>query len=449
MNKEIWELLTTFTEESQKAVKTKCQELGFNIDRGVVTLDEAFINLNTSSALLKDSIEKEKFNQIPISLQKRILAHIQGISTHQESIISGTDSIENLVNLIEKLYSDIWMFGLNNLSGEVLGYQEKLNQLKNMELEIKNLKESLNEGLHAKEKLDGLLDQSKEHLEVLEKNVLSSGEHTQTLSKLLQESTEANKAIESLATTISDNEEKSKSSLLASEEDSGKIEALKESIKEFFELIEEHKNKLNETTENAKSTVLKNNKETKTLTQKLRELENQIKDQMEKATGFSLFDSFQKRKEALAVSKSFWIKALSICVGASITLGTYLIYSTTGNFDTLFFIKLAISLPLIYAITFCSIQYSRERKLEEEYAFKSNISISLVPYKDLVEKLVTEENASEKEKYVTFIIETINKVFTSPIDKIFDGDKKNNDIGQKSLKELTSLIKELNSSTKN
>ena len=34
------------------------------------------------------------------------------------------------------------------------------------------------------------------------------------------------------------------------------------------------------------------------------------------------------------------------------------------------------------------------------------------------------------------IIETINKVFTSPVDKIFDGEKENKDISQKGLKQL-------------
>src|SRR5438445_13830554 len=96
------------------------------------------------------------------------------------------------------------------------------------------------------------------------------------------------------------------------------------------------------------------------------------------------------------------------------------LYFETKNLDTIFYLKLSMAIPLIYAITFCNLQYSRERRLEEEYAFKANISISLVPYKDLVEKLVNKSNPAEIEKFATFIIESVSKVFTSPTSKIFD-----------------------------
>lgn len=64
-------------------------------------------------------------------------------------------------------------------------------------------------------------------------------------------------------------------------------------------------------------------------------------------------------------------------------------------------------------------QYSHERKLEEEYAFKSNISISLVPYKELIEKVMINE-PQEKVKFTAFLIEAVDRVFTPPIDRVFE-----------------------------
>src|SRR5438874_3995807 len=37
------------------------------------------------------------------------------------------------------------------------------------------------------------------------------------------------------------------------------------------------------------------------------------------------------------------------------------------TYNAAFYLKLSISVPLIYAIAFCNVQYSRERRLEEEY----------------------------------------------------------------------------------
>ncbi len=112
----------------------------------------------------------------------------------------------------------------------------------------------------------------------------------------------------------------------------------------------------------------------------------------------------------------------------------------------MFYMKLSFSIPIIFAISFCTVQYSRERRLEEEYAFKSNISISLNPYQELVSKLMVDKKIpGEQEKYTAFLIESVNKVFTSPTDKVFDSHHKDSD---KTLKQVTSMVKTIAKSLK-
>ena len=47
MHNQILEILTTFTEESQRAALDKCSELSLATNRGIISLDESFINLNS------------------------------------------------------------------------------------------------------------------------------------------------------------------------------------------------------------------------------------------------------------------------------------------------------------------------------------------------------------------------------------------------------------------
>jgi len=49
----------------------------------------------------------------------------------------------NLTTSIEALNTSIWKYGLQNLSDQVLGYQKKLNQIKNEELQISKIKTQL------------------------------------------------------------------------------------------------------------------------------------------------------------------------------------------------------------------------------------------------------------------------------------------------------------------
>ena len=111
-------------------------------------------------------------------------------------------------------------------------------------------------------------------------------------------------------------------------------------------------------------------------------------------------------------------------------------------YNAAFYLKLSISLPLIYAIAFCNVQYSRERRLEEEYAFKSNISISLDPYQKLVGNLVDKAKPEELSKYTAFIIDSVNRVFTSPTGEIFEspGDRSS---AEKLIKSLGDFIEPL------
>jgi hypothetical protein len=158
------------------------------------------------------------------------------------------------------------------------------------------------------------------------------------------------------------------------------------------------------------------------LTGELKNLELQIKDQIEKAIGFSLFGAFQKRQESIVTSKKFWQWALFICVGAGVALGVYFLFTFRNmpSFNYLYLAKLALSLPVIYAISFCSIQYSKERRLEEEYAFKASISVSLNPYQELVGRLVDMKVPEERAKYADFIISSIESIFSSPTDKVYE-----------------------------
>ena len=104
---------------------------------------------------------------------------------------------------------------------------------------------------------------------------------------------------------------------------------------------------------------------------------------------------------------------------------------------------MSLSLPLIYAITFCTVQYGRERQLEEEYAFKSNISISLVPYQELVAKTMDRTNRRRLRRYAAFLIDSVGRVFTSPMEQIFEAETKHRGISNKTIQQLKALLEPL------
>lgn len=201
-------------------------------------------------------------------------------------------------------------------------------------------------------------------------------------------------------------------------------------------------------TENAQKSdeaITKNNAEFSRLSKELDALEGRIKGSIERATGYTLFHSFQKRQEDLAKSKWKWGIALAGAVLVSLLASGAFIYSLqyVKVYNAAFYLKLSIALPLVYAVAFCNVQYSRERRLEEEYAFKSSISISLDPYQKLVAQLVDKEKPEERLKFAEFVIESVNRVFTSPTGKVFGDETDSKNSAEKIIKAVGDVVEPL------
>src|SRR6185437_4427208 len=118
-----------------------------------------------------------------------------------------------------------------------------------------------------------------------------------------------------------------------------------------------------------------------------------------------------------------WAIAALVVISAAVTIwiAHEAQYYSVNSFA--FWVKLSLTVPLGFALTFCTVQYSRERRLEEEYAFKSSISVSLNPYRDLIHSMLEKDSNVDQAKYTDFVIESVKNVFTPPTDKVFDSEK--------------------------
>ena len=222
-------------------------------------------------------------------------------------------------------------------------------------------------------------------------------------------------------------------------------EALEKLEKSSSELITNTQAKVKDLEENfakrSEETVEANHKRTEQLIEDLAKLKDQIREQIQQATGFQLFGAFQARQNEIAKSKNFWVYAIGalvvISAGVTIWIAHEAQFYSANNFA--FWVKLSLTVPLGFAITFCTVQYGRERRLEEEYAFKSSVSVSLNPYRDLVHSILEKDGQVDQSKYTDFVIGSVTNVFTPPTDKVFDGEKKSG-FTEKTFKQTAEII---------
>jgi DNA repair exonuclease SbcCD ATPase subunit len=571
--KEIWRVATTLTDDAQNAAMRKARELGFDLNRGRIPLEETLINLSLNRDILLDAADKNKLVQLPLKLQYNLLAQTQKVSESLTALANGTDALLTIEDSVEDLTSIVWQYNLRNLSEEVLGFHSKMNQLKVLETAIRKAHREAEEFGTSSSRAQDLLAQIDEvsrttveiakstqsaveqvsttlarvqeqeqkvaaltiqaqqqdssaaqyaanaktasadveaiatktrglqsefdaartelaelttgvrHLLTTTEDTLSNSIHdlerrfdevksdadtqTNTLREKLNASTDElvrateakvdilTQTIEAQSTELDESVKK-----LATDTNARLMQAeatqqshLNTQLTDFNQRTtasaEEQRTaletKLAEITDKSDKVLAASDAEFKRLASQLDELEGRIKVSIERATGFTLFHSFQKRQMDLAKSKKYWAIALACAVGVSLAASTYFIHtlSSVTTYNAAFYLKLSVSLPIIYAIAFCSVQFARERRLEEEYAFKSSISISLDPYQKLVAQLVDQNKPDELAKYTGFVIDSINRVFTSPTESVFSEHPGDKNSAEKIIKAVGDVIEPL------
>lgn len=548
---QIWDISTTLTEEAMLAASTKANELGFDPDRGLVPLQESLINLLSARAVLEDAIQNKKLIQLPITVQKEILTNLQNVSKSLQGLINGVDEIVNLTNSIESLSTAIWKFGLHNLSDQVLGYQTKLNQLKNQELQIHRAVTELKASQKTAEKATAAAAEIAERETKAAAGLEAVNQTAATANTALEQIKEAENKINAVFSTVQQHEKQSGELLSAIKTANNELLSLDASVRKFYADVDEYRRKINDTGEQASSwlttsqnnvkkliddvssrievaidsfqqnaaklsddliqkiaadadqgrtkiteatgaaesqiselrketeatleklvretrdssetltaqtakkveviealfqqhsteTINANRDETKRLLGELDELKGQIKAQIQQATGFALFGAFQARQNQVAYAKRIWAYVIGVLVLVSVSVTFWIAYEAQQYtvHSLAFYVKLSLTVPLAFAISFCTVQYGRERRLEEEYAFKASISVSLNPYRDLVQSILKQDENAEIAKYTDFVIDSVKNVFTPPTDKVFDSEKKPK-LSEETLKQAAEVV---------
>lgn len=252
---QIWSLCTTFTEEAMAVAFAKAKELGFDPDRGLVPLPESFINLSSARSIVEDAIEKQKLVQLPITVQKEILTNLETISKSLQGLSSGVDEVVNLTSAIEVLNTAIWKYGLHNLSDQVLGYQKKLNQLKNQELQISKIMTQLDAANSAIEKANSAAaatEQQKNSAAALLEQVKQG---TASSASLLEQVKEASTKTAALFATIQQNEKQSGELVANIKTSNNELSALDSSIKKFYSEVDEYRKKITQTSDEASKLI--------------------------------------------------------------------------------------------------------------------------------------------------------------------------------------------------
>lgn len=380
------------------------------------------------------SLEKQLLtaNSEASELLIKLKANLEEFSSLIENIVANKNKFDETLTDIdtkEKSFNQ-------NIENQLADYKNKFTDL---ETELENIKTSYADNFKIlntqyTEIIDKYENDVEAKLEVIREKIsnttdLLNNKQNEFNDFIANNKTNYEKQYEDLKTLVSQYKSSTTESLTSikarldeATENSEKIKQIESQAKVFKDNLDGYIQNMTSKTEEIEVKTQQYKSETDNIINTNKALTEEIKEQLQKATGVSLFHMFQQRKMALEKNQGWWLGGVIASIIALVCFSWWIISSLqsvpqNGNIDWFkdAIFKFTLSTPVIYLLYFLTDRYTKLRRLIEEYAFKSAISLALTPYFDLVKGL--DDGTQEKDK--DFLIAVIGNIFKTPTDKVF------------------------------
>lgn len=385
-------------------------EEGFVFESNEYELGEAIADLQELLRYLKTSIESNVLDELIYSERQEIIEQLKKIRGELNQIREErNDHVSQLINQIARL-KKLLLHDLN------LAYKvtDKIDYSQEIQ-DIKELKQEQNEllvVLDNAEEIASNISEFEEHMDQIStdaQGVLSDVEELR--SQMRSEVQEFEGFLETNHNEISNRRDKLEN--LADETDS-----MHQQVTEKIDRIEDLEERLSEDVDEAdaiRSTL-------NSLLDRAESLQNDVDDLLSGAISGALGNRFEDRKIELRRSSKFWAGMTILAVTVLIVAAWIIFQDIVGRADLGYttLSKLALLLPVSVAVWFTARNYGRERKLLEEYAFKTSISLSLDGFREVLEKQISEQDATTIGDFLTT---SMAQIYTNPLFNLAKAEK--------------------------
>lgn len=349
-----------------------------------------------------------KFAKISTHTERNhILQYLNYIDSYFESPGTYLPQFEALKVLMRS-------YNVRNISERQVEFEEELDEVLRLKLQlqaelvdVEKIKESINTS-HSE--ISASFDSSKEKLIEIEAELSSITDRkdelstlTDTLSdtkaEILQVKIEAESSLSDIKTSMT--ESKSNEKLITSF--ANKVQERDKRLSELEQNTEENNTKLEEY-----------EKERAGILEQADTLIRSAKEALNYKTAEGISASFH---EHYLLAKNRWIIAGWIigavaCLLGALGLGLWILESSITNLSLIIGRVSLLPLPIIGAV-FCANQYTKQKNIIEDYAYKMVLSKSIVGFSEQLKKNATGDNT----EYVHYIKTALEEIHKDPLRK--------------------------------
>lgn len=381
-----------------------------SISIGRYPMDKFVKFFNNAILFLEAELKTDNFYFYPIQASAQPIANIN-LSSTLSNILAHLENgtVLQLPGIIDKLITYQNYFGFWRASAykihdvneeEVKDLAQKLKiTSKNYEKQLALLKSTYDELISEKNSLNDYVQSRKKEMESITQSLQSVKNTVQEVETLKTNAVNKDTEISGLLKNIQD-----------------KIKQVQSDITNYqksFKEIDINWNEIKNDLDGTIKTVNKNFEQSKS---DISFIEGK-KALIEKLTGMAadgaLGSKFNDRESKLKEKIPFWRGAIIAMTIISIAWAVIVFTCLNANFNN-DWINLGVNLlkttPAFILLGFVFKQYSKERNLEEEYAFKSAVAMTLTAYSNMLAEGDREHNDSKQK----MLLASIERLYTEP-----------------------------------
>lgn len=392
-------------------------------------------------ALLTDISTLTKATKKFVKLSTK--AERQSIVTNLTRIETYLSTPQHFIPQFEALKTLLRSFNIRNTSERQIEFENEIEEVRKIKLQLQQelidvgkIKAEIDENNIS---IDDKVETSNQKLADIESELESIIERKNELIEESEKLNDINTSLKSTKETAEEHLEEITTALTESKSSEKLITA-------FANKVQERENRLNELEQKTEENNIKLDdyeKERKSILDEANKLIESAKKALNYKTAEGISASFQSQYKDSKNKWTIggWIGGAIVCLLGTIGLGIWILQTNPDYIGLLIGRISLLPLPIIGAI-FCANQYTKQKNIIEDYAYKMVLSKAIVGFSEQLKKNGTENN----EEYIHYIKTALEEIHRDPLrkrDKKQDGKEKSND-----LNELVNLAEKIVKMTK-
>tara|TARA_R110000822_G_scaffold44229_4_gene118871 strand:+ start:1153 stop:2484 length:1332 start_codon:yes stop_codon:yes gene_type:complete len=379
------------------------------------------------SKFVKISTYKERNN---------IYTYLTQIEAYLESPVNYLPQFEALKVLLRN-------YNVRYFSDRQVEFEKEIEEVRKIKLQLQQVlvdSKELNENIEeTNSALSEKLEKSNKKLTEIESALEKVIERKDELTKQSELLETVNTNLSSIKETASQNLEEITESLVESKSNEKLITSFANKVQDREKRLDDLEQKSE--TNNKKLDEYEN--ERKSILLEAKNLIESSKKALNYTTAEGISASFQGQYENSNNKWIFgsWILGALICLIGTVSLGIWILQTNPNNIGLLVGRISLLPLPIIGAV-FCANQYTKQKNIIEDYAYKMVLSKAIVGFSEQLKKNGTDGN----EEYVHYIKTALEEIHRDPLRK--RDSKKSGEVKESNLKDLVEMAERIVKMTK-